>query len=672
MNNDLKLIKKKYGEDMMHFCRQTFPTILEVSGLLLEILTESFAENKELYQDIVNDKLVDVFKEYIYFIASKKISINQKQFEDVNEILKTPSELLSEAGYDLYECHTEKDIQSFKKYYAKGEELCTFERRRLDECYVFFAIKKNVDSIKRENFEHPNRQDEYGTSVISIQFNRNESNTISIKNRYNHTVVNPDATFSNNLDNIIPGLEESFKKTYNLSLNVDTDRFFTDDDLMLYYIKGNDKRIYKSYLETDKYYFCPNNIVIDKQTMNPTQYDKNEFIFFENYILDLKNKKFVLLNETGTDSFIESLQDISKISINLENKLKIIKIYLKDKETPVVIKIDQNSRIVELENIYLEKLDNNFLHDADKLKKLVTPNATEVGKNVCYSADNLETLDMPRVKKIGSSSFSRYVKKLKEINLPCLEEIESEVFMEIESLEKINVPKLKKIGRGSFRSLNNLEGLNMPSLEEVGDCSFVYAFNLERINLPQLKKVGNSSFRHLNNLEELNMPNLEEVGDFSFDFASNLKRINLPSTEKIGDYVFEKSSKLEKINASKLKFIGDYSFNDISNLKELNLPSTETIGDYVFEKSSKLEKINASKLKFIGNYSFNDISNLKELNLPSTEKIGDYVFEKSSKLEKINIPRARKIGINSFGNLSNLIELNMPNIKKISADLKKD
>lgn len=82
----------------------------------------------------------------------------------------------------------------------------------------FFAVKKNADEIKRENFTNPQRQDEYGTSVISIQFSKGTINDLSIKNRYNHSVNNPDATFSNNLENIKPGLTNSFEQHYGLNI----------------------------------------------------------------------------------------------------------------------------------------------------------------------------------------------------------------------------------------------------------------------------------------------------------------------------------------------------------------------------------------------------------------------------------------------------------------------
>ena len=207
MNKDLKIIKKKYGEEMMHLCRELFPTLLEHEGLLPKLLHDNFKESRSLVKDIIDNNLEEEFKNYIY----NQVDV-ENNYEEV--VSKRPEELLKEAGYKLYECHSEEEIQSFKKYYAEGEELCTFRGGRLNRCFVFFAIKENVDEIKRENFPNPERQDKYGTSVISIQFTRDDSHTLSIKNRYNHTVNNPDSTFGNNLDNIIPGLTASFDKYY--------------------------------------------------------------------------------------------------------------------------------------------------------------------------------------------------------------------------------------------------------------------------------------------------------------------------------------------------------------------------------------------------------------------------------------------------------------------------
>ena len=41
-SNELKKIKKLYGEKFMHLCRELFPTILEKEGALTEILNSTF------------------------------------------------------------------------------------------------------------------------------------------------------------------------------------------------------------------------------------------------------------------------------------------------------------------------------------------------------------------------------------------------------------------------------------------------------------------------------------------------------------------------------------------------------------------------------------------------------------------------------------------------------
>ena len=100
MNEDLKIIKKKFGEDMMHLCRKLFPTILEKgNNELSTILLQSFYPNKSLCQDIISNNLITEFRNYILrtqSISTKKQSIN-----------KTPQELLRQVHYTLYECHTE-------------------------------------------------------------------------------------------------------------------------------------------------------------------------------------------------------------------------------------------------------------------------------------------------------------------------------------------------------------------------------------------------------------------------------------------------------------------------------------------------------------------------------------------------------------------------------------
>ena len=115
--NDLKLIKDKYGEKMMHFCRSAFPTILETPGLLYSLLKNHFEFNKFLYEDIVREAAEDKFRNYINSLLQKDEATIASE--------KTPKELFEELGYDFYECKTEEDIQKFRKYYREDEELCS-------------------------------------------------------------------------------------------------------------------------------------------------------------------------------------------------------------------------------------------------------------------------------------------------------------------------------------------------------------------------------------------------------------------------------------------------------------------------------------------------------------------------------------------------------------------
>ena len=149
LNKDLKYIKKKYGEKMMHYCRECFPTILNVPGKLVEILnTHFYCVRDSLYIDIVNNHKEEEFNDYIYSRAGLKNEY------DIKNVSKTPKELLNDVGYDFYECKSVEDIMNFKKYFASKEDLCTFwsPDSRLKRFFVFFAVKKNVlDNTIRHN-----------------------------------------------------------------------------------------------------------------------------------------------------------------------------------------------------------------------------------------------------------------------------------------------------------------------------------------------------------------------------------------------------------------------------------------------------------------------------------------------------------------------------------------
>lgn len=156
-----------------------------------------------------------------------------------------PFVLLGKAGYTCTYADTLKKQNKIRQHFSPGEELCTFnDPDRFKNYYILNCVKKNVKEIKRDDFRgKEKREDEYGTSVISIQVAK-RGGFVSIKNRYNHTVPNCDNTFNSNPDNIIGGLSEAIQKHFNVSFSCTSsvpDGFIlVDGNLMkvLYEISG--------------------------------------------------------------------------------------------------------------------------------------------------------------------------------------------------------------------------------------------------------------------------------------------------------------------------------------------------------------------------------------------------------------------------------------------------
>ena len=448
MIDDLKVIRKKYGEKMYHFCRESFPTLLEEPGKLLKLLSDNFHESHSLFDDIVANGKESEFKNFIYSLVD---------VENNNELgmIKTPEELMSEAGYVLVECYNEEDIQAFRKYYARREELCTFKGGRLDRCRVFFAVKKNVSDIKREDFKNPTRQDEYGTSVISIQFTKDGTNTLSIKNRYNHTVNNPDATFSNNLDNIIPGLTASFEKHKDIVQKYKSNRFEIKG-----YVRANDGKYYKYNYEINNVYYCPDNIIIDN--FNVKRYDKSRYLIIDYFIIDLSNKSIRLYDKKLSDSFCDVIKDINKIEIdNIDSGKKIT--ILGDNNKSLEIITDKDGKIISLKMNKIYDIGDKFLSYNTSLQKFTAENLTEVGSDFLYYNTSLQKFTAENLTEVGSY-FLWCNNTLQELYLPNLKIVGHDFLRRNKTLQKFTAENLIKVGDWF---LNNNHKLRNKILSEI-------------------------------------------------------------------------------------------------------------------------------------------------------------------------------------------------------------
>ena len=520
MNSELKVIKKKYGEGMMHFCRKSFPTILIQNNVLLNILLNNFSPDRDLYSDI---ERLGIENEFINYINSL---YNPEYIKKIETCSMSPKEIFDKLGYDFYECQNNEDILSFKKYYAPDEELCSFNEDRISRCFVFFAVRKDIKEIKRKDFLFPQRQDKYGVSCLSIQFSRDSSHILSIKNRYNHIVDGADATFNNNLENIYPGLTDAFAKTYGLSEKQPKTSNFKIDG----YVKANNGKFYKYNYMISNIYYWNNNIIVDNGIVKEFEHEK--YLVVDIYIIDLVKKEIYIYDKNLFDSFPKLFEGIEDIKIKNVPDGKEVIIYLKD-NTYFYLKLDRNNNIIELKNEFIKCLPDYFMFFSKKLEKLLLPQLVEIQNNVLWSNIELSELDIRNVEIIGEYFLGNN-----------------------EKLKKIDIDKVKSIGNGFLRNNIILEEIFVSSLVSVKEYFLSANKFLKRLSCPNLEYINNNFLNSNVILEEINIPKVQEIKRYFLYLNKGLKRIDLFELSYAGSFFLINNLRVV-VNAPNLIFVED-------------------------------------------------------------------------------------------------------------------
>lgn len=606
MNNDLKIIKKYYGEKMSHLCRTLFPTILEEKGLLPHLLFTYFHPSRFLYDDIVKQNKETAFQ---FFINEQA----PKDYIQKKTVTKTPKELLKQAGYDLFECHSEEDIQSFRKYYQSGEELCTFAGGRLKRCYVFFAVKQDVDHIRREDFVHPEREDLYGTSVLSIQFTRNDAHCLSIKNRYNDIVRNPDATFSNNLDYIIPGLTESFADTYGMiqkspGLALDLEG----------YVKAEDGKFYKYNYEIHNTYYCTDNIIIDSNR-KVKHYPKERYVIFDYFILDMKQKRIELFDCRLQDSLIDAIGMFDKVEVQNQDNHKMLSFY-QNSQVKAMIELNAVHNIVFYQNLSQTVLDDGFLLYDLSLEEMNCPNVEEIGNKVLMNNRGCKSLSFPKLTSVGNHFMS-----------------------ENHILKSFYAPEMETVGDYFLQSNFQLETLFFPKLEYIGDRFLTYHYKFHELSFPSLREIGNHFMNSSHLVKKVDMPKLIRTGNKFLAHNTELREMYAPVLRNVGDYFLNQITAMNQVSFPSLKYVGNYFFEKLETTDVLYLPSLILAGNHCFKNLNTPQSISFPELKKTGN-QFLCNSKIVSLSLPKVEKMGNGVLSFATQLQILKTPLLTIVG----------------------------
>ena len=454
-------IKKHNGERVAHVIRDAGLLYLPDIESLLEFAGNNPEQIKTLLPTI----------EEKYNIKSKLI------YSD-----KNPFQLLDTAGYDSFYVTSFEQQNSIAKYFRDDEKLCTFQdSTRFRDNYMIHAIKRGANKIKPA--DDPKREDEYGTSVISIQINK-RTGYLSIKNRYNHTVSCPDATFYNNPDNIIPGLTLSLANYFGVILNVAgmPDHFTMLNGKIMKYQHEIRGRLYGVNWWTDRY---------GVHTIK-TDYE----IMFDCMVLDLRNGKIrsnvFYHNDSRVFNILQSLFKNGKIQVQTNKKNK-------------------KQRLLSVNGQHIATLED------------------------CHIVE----LTLPGIKKI-ESDFGYSLFRLREINLPDTETIGASFFAKIDSsytLETVNIPKAKHIEGSFLFGCTCVTTLNAPMVESIGVQALQYNNVLTHLYMPNLMRCGDGSESCLNRILDSNnvltyayVPKLKQTMPYEYDRLQAIVERNTQTT----------------------------------------------------------------------------------------------------------------------------------------------
>jgi len=650
MQKDLAWVKNKYGDDMVKLCRDNLESVLEHEGMLRELLDKYFSHNKFLHEDLVIQNKVDEFRAFIY---SKMKTDDGRAVE--NDTGFSATELFQQAGYTLYpECKTEADIQSFRHYFYRidgkipvyqegmlpepfsGEELCTFNGNRLKDRRVWFAVHKDADKIKREDFVNPQRQDAYGTSVISIQFLKDKTNTLKITNRYNHTVINADHTFKSNLDNIKEGLTVAFEKEFGVRdlKNCDKNNFELDG-----YVLACDNRYYPYNYELDGVYYCPNNVIINLDTNEIKKLPTHQ-ILADYFVIDCKNNTIELLDKFINDEFINEFVDyIKHINVEAKGKIKIIK----KNETCVFIKLNKKNQIVSFENESIARCGDRYLIHNKYIEDLSMMQLEYVGNNFLYSNNHLKSAKLPKLKKCGEY-FLFKASSLTNLNVFNLQKCGDYFLGQNRYLEKLNMPALIECGDYFFDFNTRITNVDLRNLQICGNGFFYGNMSLEKLSLPSLKKIGDDFLYSNIRLENIELPSVEDCGSRFLHNNNNLKYLNLPRLKRCKRDFMWSNKVLKAAYFSSLNVCGNNFLYFNQDLIKCFLPVLESCGDDFMHSNVIMKELNLFRLRFCGNSFMYSNNSLQKLYVPHLLKCGNDFMYNNTTLSEMYAPKLRQRG----------------------------
>lgn len=396
-------------------------------------------------------------------------------------------QLARQAGYKVIYADNLKKQNIIKSLFNSKEELCTFKDSfRFQNYHIFHFIKQGAEKLKREDFiGKESRDDEYGTSVMSLQIDKREGH-IKICNRYNHTVANPDNTLDGNPDNIIEGLTAAIEKFIGFYVDV------PNPELPEGYLSLN-KNIYRYNRELDNIYYGNDFYIKNHQ---PVFIQKDYQMIIDTFLIDFKKNEILPIYDPD-DNYFETCYNLYPL---LQEELKQGGKLTRKKEG------DQ-------EAVYLD--ERCFLKARNGMLTYIhLKNPTKSFWPLFAGHPTIEEIYFDNIKSIGNTfdhqSFCT-CPKLRVLSLPELECIESHSIVHLPLLEKLDVHHVVEVQKGCLNYLGKVEEIDLSKCTQLGSYTLGRNEELRRLNLKNVEKLQEESIVENPSLNDVQLSCMEQI-----------------------------------------------------------------------------------------------------------------------------------------------------------------
>ena len=257
---------------------------------------------------------------------------------------------------------------------------------------------------------------------------------------------------------------------------------------------------------------------------------------------------------------------------------------------------------------------------------------TAIEDSAFYGCENITSIEMPSVKKIGEYAFCG-CSGLKSVSMPSVENIGASAFDTCMLLSNVEIPKVQTIAERSFYNCINLESIILQNANAIGEAAFDSCTALVSIKIQKVKSIGGKAFMHCTALKSVELPNAVRIGESAFNGCTGLERIEMPNVKEIAAEAFRYCNSLESVNLPNLEKLGEYAFAACGCLRKAELTNVKTVDDRAFENCYSLEKIDILNVQTVGRGAFYNCTGIKTVVMAQVQSIHDKAFNSCLSME---------------------------------------